>query len=428
MNSNSSQNASLHDNIKQPISYFFSYSDAKTGVNDNSSNSQASYTTKTIECNKHFNIYKGNMDDVMVYYCPSSKYDYMMHNQTSSYPKEYSTKISTIIMDELNVHPISLKDISWTQDNNNHYNYVIQLKQNQQVVSLPVSASLNSKNNNTISDNKLLPMNNIWIVGDSNYLNSTQNKLDLVNKQIENIVYHQQHGRSVSPSYASPTQDDTGANVINQPQNNNGVNISHQNSTVEIECPYKLIIYGEPVRSNTINQNSNGNMVDTSIQNQTGMLLCNIARGNPYANFIHDELHLQRYGINDTGDWIKETVTKLDTHLERYNYQITLKPSHTIKTLDFLNSHGGAQIYFIGEKRNNSAQVINKAQTEQIKKLVNFHSEKVELGNVEIFTLMLPIFLLIIMVISSIIAKNKEQKLKKEQEEKNKVYAIKKIE
>lgn len=413
MNSNSSQNASLHDNIKQPISYSFSYSnaDSNTGFN---ANSQDSYSTKKIECDKHFNIYKGNIDDVMVYYCPSSKYDYMMRNQTSSYPKEYSTKISTIIMDELNVHPISLKDISWTQDNNNHYNYVIQLKQNQQVVSLSVLASLNPKNSNTISNDKLLPMNNIWIVGDSNYLNSTQNKLDLVNKQIEHLVYH------------TPTQDD--ANVVSQQQNNNGVNVSNQNSTIEIECPYKLLIYGEPVNSHDISQNSNGNIVDTSIQNQTGMLLCNIARGNPYANFIHDELHLQQYGINDTGDWIKETVTKLDTHLERYNYQITLKPSHTIKTLDFLNSHGGAQIYFIGEKRDNSAQVINKAQTEQIKKLVNFHSEKVELGNVEIFTLMLPIFLLIIMVISSIIAKNKEQKLKKEQEEKNKVYAIKKIE
>ena len=420
MNSNSSQNASLHDNIKQPISYSFSYSNAD--ANTNSSNSQASYTTKNIECDKHFNIYKGNIDDVMVYYCPSSKYDYMMRNQTSSYPKEYSTKISTIIMDELNVHPISFKDISWTQDNNNHYNYVIQLKQNQQVVSLPVSASLNAKHNNTISDNKMLPMNNIWIVGDANYLNSTKNKLDLVNKQIERLVYQQQHGRGTT----KPAQDD--ANVVNQQQNNNGVNVSNQNSTIEIECPYKILIYGDPVHSNTISQNSNGNIVDTSIQNQTGMLVCNIARGNTYTNFIHNELHLQQYGINDTGDWIKETVTKLDTHLERYNYQITLKPSHTIKTLDFLNSHGGAQIYFIGEKRDGSAQVINKAQTEQIKKLVNFHSEKVELGNVEIFTLMLPIFLLIIMVISSIIARNKEQKLKKEQEEKNKVYAIKKIE
>ena len=409
MNSNSNQNASLHDNIKQPISYSFSYSDAKTGVNANSSNSQASYTTKTIECDKHFNIYKGNMDDVMVYYCPSSKYDYLMRNQTSSYPKEYSTKILTIIMDELNVHPISLKDISWVQNNNNNYNYVIQLKQNQQVVSL------NQKHNNTIPDNNLLPMNNIWIVGDSNYLNSTQNKFDLVNKQIEHLVYH------------TPTQDD--ANVVSQQQNNNGkVNVSNQNSTIEIECPYKLIIYGEPVHSHAISQNSNGNIVDTSIQNQTGMLLCNIARGNPYTNFIHDELHLQQYGINDTGNRIKETVTKLDTHLERYNYQITLKPSHTIKTLDFLNSHGGAQIYFIGEKRDSSAQIINKAQTEQINKLVNFHSQKVELGNVEKFTLMIPIFLLLIMVISSIVVKHKEQKAKKEQEEKNKVYAIKKIE
>ena len=409
MNSNSNQNASLHDNIKQPISYSFSYSDAKTGVNANSSNSQASYTTKTIECDKHFNIYKGNMDDVMVYYCPSSKYDYLMRNQTSSYPKEYSTKILTIIMDELNVHPISLKDISWVQNNNNNYNYVIQLKQNQQVVSL------NQKHNNTIPDNNLLPMNNIWIVGDSNYLNSTQNKFDLVNKQIEHLVYH------------TPTQDD--ANVVSQQQNNNGkVNVSNQNSTIEIECPYKLIIYGEPVHSHAISQNSNGNIVDTSIQNQTGMLLCNIARGNPYTNFIHDELHLQQYGIKDTGNWIKETVTKLDTHLERYNYQITLKPSHTIKTLDFLNSHGGAQIYFIGEKRDSSAQIINKAQTEQINKLVNFHSQKVELGNVEKFTLMIPIFLLLIMVISSIVVKHKEQKAKKEQEEKNKVYAIKKIE
>ena len=405
MNSNSSQNASLHDNIKQPISYSFSYSNAD--ANANSSNSQASYTNKKIECDKHFNIYKGNMDDVMVYYCPSSKYDYLMRNQTSSYPKEYSTKISTIIMDELNVHPISLKDISWIQNNNNHYNYVIQLKQNQQVVSLPVLASLNQKQNNTMPDNKLLPMNNIWIVGDSNYLNNTQNKLDLVNKQIEQAVYHQQYGRGTT----TPAQDD--ANVVSQQQNNNGVNVSNQNSTIEIECPYKLLIYGEPVNSHAISQNSNGNIVDTSIQNQTGMLLCNIARGNPYTNFIHDELHLQQYGINDTGDWIKETVTKLDTHLERYNYQITLKPSHTIKTLDFLNSHGGAQIYFIGEKREGSAQVINKAQTEQINKLVNFHSQKVELGNVEKFTLMIPIFLLLIMVISSIIAKRKEQNAKK---------------
>ena len=407
-------------NSKQPISYSFSYGDA----NDNVTNSSASYTTKKIECDKHFNIYKGNMDDIMVYYCPSSKYDYIMRNQTSSYPKEYSTKIFTIIMDELNVHPISFKDISWTQDNNNHYNYVIQLKQNQQVVSLPVSvtASLNTKHNNTIADNKLLPMNNIWIVGDSNYLNNTQNKLDLVNKQIERLVYQQQHGRGTT----TPPQDDT--NVVNQQQNNNGVNVSNQNSTIEIECPYKILIYGEPVHSNAINQNSNENIVDTSIQNQTGMLVCNIARGNPYTNFIHDELNLQQYGINDTSDWIKETVTKLDTHLERYSYQITLKPSHTIKTLDFLNSHGGAQIYFIGEKRNGSAQVINKAQTEQINKLVNFHSQKVELGNVEKFTLMIPIFLLLIMVISSIIAKRKEQNAKKEQEEKNKTYAIKKIE
>ena len=265
-------------------------------------------------------------------------------------------------------------------------------------------------------------MNNIWIVGDANYLNSTKNKLDLVNKQIERLVYQQQHGRGTT----KPAQDD--ANVVNQQQNNNGVNVSNQNSTIEIECPYKILIYGAPVHSNTISQNSNGDIVDTSIQNQTGMLVCNIARGNPYTNFIHNELHLQQYGINDTGDWIKETVTKLDTHLERYSYQITLKPSHTIKTLDFLNSHGGAQIYFIGEKRDSSAQVINKAQTEQIKKLVNFHSQKVELGNVEKFTLMIPIFLLLIMVISSTIAKRKEQNAKKEQEEKNKTYAIKKIE
>ena len=254
-------------------------------------------------------------------------------------------------------------------------------------------------------------MNNIWIVGDANYLNSTKNKLDLVNKQIERLVYQQQHGRGTT----KPAQDD--ANVVNQQQNNNGVNVSNQNSTIEIECPYKILIYGAPVHSNTISQNSNGDIVDTSIQNQSGMLVCNIARGNPYTNFIHNELHLQQYGINDTGDWIKETVTKLDTHLERYSYQITLKPSHTIKTLDFLNSHGGAQVYFIGEKRDGSAsaQVINKAQTEQINKLVNFHSQKVELGNVEKFTLMIPIFLLLIMVISSIIAKRKEQNAKKEQ-------------
>ena len=114
MNSNSSQNAGLHENIKQPIYYSFSYSNADT--NTNVPNSPASYTTATkkIECDKHFNIYKENTDDTMIYYCPSSKYDYMMRNQTSSYPKEYSTKISTIIMDELNVYPISLKDISWT--------------------------------------------------------------------------------------------------------------------------------------------------------------------------------------------------------------------------------------------------------------------------------------------------------------------------
>ena len=144
-------------NSKQPIFYSFSYSNAnadastKSNVNvPNGSNKSASHTitTKKIECDKHFNIYKGNTDDVMVYYCPSSKYDYIMRNQIPSYPKEYSTKISTIIMNELNVHPISFKDISWTQDNNNHYNYVIQLKQNKQVVSLTASASLNAKHNN----------------------------------------------------------------------------------------------------------------------------------------------------------------------------------------------------------------------------------------------------------------------------------------
>lgn len=181
------------------------------------------------------NIYKGNADDTMVYYCPSSKYDYIMRNQTSSYPKEYSTKISTIIMDELNVHPISFKDISWTQDNNNHYNYVIQLKQNQQVVSLPVSASLNQKHNNTIADNKLLPMNNIWIVGDSNYLNNTQNKLDLVNKQIERLVYQQQHGRGNYTDHQQKAND--GALIVQDTEN-----IGAQTSKVEIECSSKLLI------------------------------------------------------------------------------------------------------------------------------------------------------------------------------------------
>lgn len=264
MNSNSSQNASLHNNIKQPISYSFSYSNANTGVN---ANSQTSYTTKKIECDKHFNIYKGNTDDTMVYYCPSSKYDYMMRNQTSSYPKEYSTKILTIIMDELNVHPISLKDISWTHP-----------------------------------------------------------------------------------------------------------------------------------------------------------------RFNPYANFIHDEMHLQKYGINDINGWLKESVVQLDGQVKRYNYQITLKPNNTIKTLELDNAGTTkSQFYFIGEKDNNNIQAINKLQTEQMHKLVNFHDKETKIGNVEIILAIALILLLLITIIGSIIDKIQEKKQKERKAEEKKSYAIKKI-
>ena len=416
MNSNSSQNASLHNNIKQPISYSFSYSNANTGVN---ANSQTNYTTKKIECDKHFNIYKGNTDDTMVYYCPSSKYDYMMRNQIPSYPKEYNTKISTIIMNELNVHPISFKDISWTQDNNNHYNYVIQLKQNQQVVSLPVSVALNAKHNNIISDNKLLPMNNIWIVGNSNYLNSTKNKLYLVNKQIEHLVYQQQHGRG---NYTAHQQKVNDGALIEQDTENIGA----QNSKVEIECSSKLLIYGEPVDS--ISKNSDGNIADISIQNQTGMLLCTHPRFNPYANFIHDEMHLQKYGINDINGWLKESVVQLDGQVKRYNYQITLKPNNTIKTLELDNAGTTkSQFYFIGEKDNNNIQAINKLQTEQMHKLVNFHDKETKIGNVEIILAIALILLLLITIIGSIIDKIQEKKQKERKAEEKKSYAIKKI-
>ena len=419
MNSNSNfiPNQSSNDNIKQPISYSFSYSNAD--ANDNVTNSSASYTTvtKKIECDKHFNIYKGNTDDTMVYYCPSSKYDYIMRNQIPSYPKEYSTKISTIIMNELNVHPISFKDISWTQDNNNHY--IIQLKQNQQVVSLTTSASLNAKHNNTISDNKMLPMNNIWIVGYSNYLNSTQNKLDLVNKQIERLVYQQQHGRG---NYTAHQQKVNDGALIKQ----DAENIGAQNSKVEIECSSKLLIYGEPVDS--ISKNSDGNIADISIQNQTGMLLCTHPRFNPYDNFIHDEMHLQKYGINDINGWLKESVVQLDGQVKRYNYQITLKPNNTIKTLELDNAGTTkSQFYFIGEKDNNNIQAINKLQTEQMHKLVNFHNKETKIGNVEIILAIALILLLLITIIGSIIDKIQEKKQKERKAEEKKSYAIKKI-
>lgn len=375
---------------------------------------------KKIECDKHFNIYKGNTDDTMVYYCPSSKYDYIMRNQIPSYPKEYSTKISTIIMNELNVHPISFKDISWIQDNNNHYNYVIQLKQNQQVVSLPASASLNAKHNNTISDNKMLPMNNIWIVSNSNYLNRTQNKLDLVNKQIENIVYHQQHGRGNYTDHQQKAND--GALIVQDTEN-----IGAQTSKVEIECSSKLLIYGKPVDS--ISENSDGNIADISIQNQTGMLLCTHPRFNPYANFIHDEIHLQKYGINDINGWLKESVVQLDGQVKRYNYQIALKPNNTIKTLELDNAGATkSQFYFIGEKDNNNIQAINKLQTEQMHKLVNFHDKETKIGNFEIILAIALILLLLITIIGYIIDRIQERKQKDRKEEKNKIYAIKKIE
>lgn len=141
-----------------------------------------------------------------------------------------------------------------------------------------------------------------------------------------------------------------------------------------------------------------------------------MSRGNPYDNFIHDELHLQKYGINDISDLIKETVVQLKTYVKKYNYQIILKPSYTIKTLDFNSGNSRAKIYFIGEKDSNNEHAINKTQTEQINKLVNFYNQ--EFGrNVDIFILM-------IMILSSIIAKPKV----KTKLEKNKQYAIKKTE
>ena len=280
------------------------------------------------------------------------------------------------------------------------------------LVSLPASASLNSKNNNT---------NNIWIVGDSNYLNSTQNKLDLVNKQIEHVVYHQQHGRG---NYTDHQQKANDGELIVQ----NTENIGTQTSKVEIECSSKLLIYGKPVSYNAISQNSNGNIVDTSIQNQTGMLLCNIARGNPYTNFIHDELHLQQYGINDTCDWIKETVVQLDGHVKRYNYQIALKPNNTIKTLELGNiGTTKSQFYFIGEKDNNNIQAINKLQTEQMHKLVNFHDKETKIGNGEIIIAVTLMLLLIVTLIGSIIDTIQARKQKERKAEKEKSYAIKKI-
>lgn len=60
----------------------------------------------------------------------------------------------------------------------------------------------------------------------------------------------------------------------------------NQNYTVTIECPSRLLIYGAP--DNFTGQNSDKNIMETSIKNKTAMLLCNMSRGNPYDNFIHD--------------------------------------------------------------------------------------------------------------------------------------------
>lgn len=134
---------------------------------------------------------------------------------------------------------------------------------------------------------------------------------------------------------------------------------------------------------------------------------------------------MQKYGINNISDWIKETVIQLNTHVKKYNYQITLKPSYTIKTLDFYKGHNSAKIYFIGEKDSNKAHAINKTQTEQINKLVHFYNQEFELGkNVNIFIFMIAICLLMILILSSIIAILKV----KTKPEKNKQYVIKKTE
>ena len=264
----------------------------------------------------------------------------------------------------------------------------------------------------------MLPMNNIWIVGDSNYLNSTQNKLDLVNKQIENVVYYQQRGRG---NYTDHQQKANDGKLIVQ----NTENIGAQTSKVEIECSSRLLIYGEPVDSISKNTNENA---DISIQNQTGMLLCTHPRFNPYANFIHDEMHLQKYGINDINGWLKESVVQLDGQVKRYNYQITLKPNNTIKTLELDNAGTTkSQFYFIGEKDNNNIQAINKLQTEQMHKLVNFHDKETKIGNVEIILAIALILLLLITIIGSIIDTIQARKQKERKAEKEKSYAIKKI-
>ena len=91
--------------------------------------------------------------------------------------------------------------------------------------------------------------------------------------------------------------------------------------------------------------------------------------------------------------------------------------------MDFNSGNSRAKIYFIGEKDSNNEHAINKTQTEQINKLVNFYNQ--EFGrNVDIFILMIAICLLMIMILSSIIAKPKV----KTKPEKNKQYAIKKTE
>lgn len=91
-------------------------------------------------------------------------------------------------MEELNMHPIFIKEMNWLQNNNS----IIQLTQHQQIFPI------NPKHNNLESSNNIndtLPMNNIWIVGDLNYLNATQHKLDSLNKQIEKIFYYQTYNR-----------------------------------------------------------------------------------------------------------------------------------------------------------------------------------------------------------------------------------------
>lgn len=62
----------------RPISYSFSYSEASAQETAHTKGNTYELVIKQIKCDKQLNIYKNNTNNAMVYYCPSSKYDYMM--------------------------------------------------------------------------------------------------------------------------------------------------------------------------------------------------------------------------------------------------------------------------------------------------------------------------------------------------------------